>query len=169
MDSGRKATFDEEGFVMIRLPRRLLSFKFLSFGVSLTVNHGFYLRFCELCFTLMEFMYFVFTRMPGESYRRRLGSLLLYLCDVLRAVINSLVCWLCFTLITFAVVWALGSTQPLVHGTFWGVRNFRHSIETTLRQHSAPQLRSVWQCKLFLGEVLGKRPLSQFPCTSVFK
>ena len=26
----------------------------------------------------MEFMYLVFTRMPGESYRRRLRSLLLY-------------------------------------------------------------------------------------------
>ena len=31
-------------------------------------------------------------RMPGESYRRRLGSLLLYLCYVFRALINSLVC-----------------------------------------------------------------------------
>ena len=37
-------------------------------------------------------MYLVFTRMPGESYRRRLGSLLLYLCDVFRALINSLAC-----------------------------------------------------------------------------
>ena len=36
-------------------------------------------------------MYLVFTRMPGESYRRRLGSLLLCLCDVFRALINSLV------------------------------------------------------------------------------
>ena len=27
---------------------------------------------------LVEFMYLVFTRMPGESYRRRLWSLLLY-------------------------------------------------------------------------------------------
>ena len=36
-------------------------------------------------------MYLVFTRMPGESYRRRLGSLLLYVCDVFRALINSLV------------------------------------------------------------------------------
>ena len=27
---------------------------------------------------LVEFMYLVFTRMAGESYRRRLGSLLLY-------------------------------------------------------------------------------------------
>ena len=29
---------------------------------------------------LVEFMYLLFTRMPGESYRRQLGSLLLYLC-----------------------------------------------------------------------------------------
>ena len=41
---------------------------------------------------LVEFMYVVFTRMPGESYRRRLGSLLLYLCYVFRALINSLAC-----------------------------------------------------------------------------
>ena len=43
---------------------------------------------------LVEFMYLVFTRMPGESYRRRLGSLL-YSCSIFRALINSLVCWLC--------------------------------------------------------------------------
>ena len=41
---------------------------------------------------LVEYMYLVFTRMPGESYRRRLGSLLLCFCDVFRALINSLVC-----------------------------------------------------------------------------
>ena len=41
---------------------------------------------------LVEFMYLVFTRMPGESYRRRLSSLLLHLCYVFRALINSLVC-----------------------------------------------------------------------------
>ena len=41
---------------------------------------------------LVEFMYLVFTRMPGESYCRRLWSLLLYLCYVFRALINSLVC-----------------------------------------------------------------------------
>ena len=40
---------------------------------------------------LMEFMYLVFTHMPGESYRRRLRSLLLYSCYVFRALINSLV------------------------------------------------------------------------------
>ena len=41
---------------------------------------------------LVEFMYLVFTRMPGKSYRRRLRSLLLYLCYVFGALINSLVC-----------------------------------------------------------------------------
>ena len=33
-------------------------------------------------------------RMPGESYRRCLRSLLLLLYDVFRTLINSLVCWL---------------------------------------------------------------------------
>ena len=37
-------------------------------------------------------MYLAFTRLPGESYRRRLRSLLLYLCYVFRALINSLAC-----------------------------------------------------------------------------
>ena len=44
---------------------------------------------------LREFMYLAFTRMPGESYRRRLRSLLSYLCHVIRALINSLVSWFC--------------------------------------------------------------------------
>ena len=35
------------------------------------------------------------TRMPGKSYRRRLRSLLLYLCYVFPALINSFVCWFC--------------------------------------------------------------------------
>ena len=40
----------------------------------------------------VESLYLVFTCMPGESYRRRLGSLLLYLCYVFQALINSLGC-----------------------------------------------------------------------------
>ena len=39
----------------------------------------------------MEFMYLVFTRMPGESYRRRLRSGLFYLCYVFRTL-NYLLC-----------------------------------------------------------------------------
>ena len=38
-------------------------------------------------------MYLVFTRMPGESYRRRLRlRSLMYLCYVFRALINSFAC-----------------------------------------------------------------------------
>ena len=40
-------------------------------------------------FFLRVFMYCVFTRMPGESYRRRFRSLMCS-CDVFRALINSL-------------------------------------------------------------------------------
>ena len=43
-------------------------------------------------------MYLVFTRIPGESYRRRLRSLVLYLRYVFRALSNSLVCWFCMHL-----------------------------------------------------------------------
>ena len=45
---------------------------------------------------LVEFTYLIFTRMPGESYHRRLRSLLLYLCYVFWVQINSLACWFCF-------------------------------------------------------------------------
>ena len=39
----------------------------------------------------MEFVYLVFTRMRSKSDCRRLGFLLLCLCDVFRALINALV------------------------------------------------------------------------------
>ena len=42
----------------------------------------------QLSIKLMEFMYLLFTRMPCESYRTRLGSLLLCLCDVLSNAAN---------------------------------------------------------------------------------
>ena len=44
---------------------------------------------------LVEFMYVVFTRMPGETPHRRPLRSLLCLCDVFRVLINSLcvVCW----------------------------------------------------------------------------
>ena len=43
---------------------------------------------------LLEVTYPVFTRLPGESYRRQLRPLLLCLCDVFRVLINSCACWL---------------------------------------------------------------------------
>ena len=53
-----------------------------------------YLFVCLFVCTKVEFMYLVYTRMPGERYRRRLRSLL-YLRYVFRALITSLcvVCW----------------------------------------------------------------------------
>ena len=44
----------------------------------------------------VEFMCLVFTHMPGESYCRWLGSLLLCLCHIFPVLINSLVCCVCF-------------------------------------------------------------------------
>ena len=64
---------------------------------------------------LVEFMYLVFTRMPGESYRRRLGSLLLYLCCVFRALINSLV-YLCFC---FVFVFGMALVEQLYDSDRW--------------------------------------------------
>ena len=40
----------------------------------------------------VPYIYLIFTFMPGESYHRRLRSLL-YLCYVFWMLINSLVCW----------------------------------------------------------------------------
>ena len=39
---------------------------------------------------LVEFLYLVFTRKPGESYCRQLTSFLLCSCDVFRAPVDSL-------------------------------------------------------------------------------
>ena len=54
----------------------------------------------------VEFMYLVFTCMPGESYRRQLRSLLLYLCDVFPALTPMCVdfwsLWLCIEKMTNA-------------------------------------------------------------------
>ena len=45
---------------------------------------------------LVEFMYLTFTHMPGESYGKRHGFLLLYLCYVFRAVISPCVLFSAF-------------------------------------------------------------------------
>ena len=50
-------------------------------------------------------MYLVFIHMPGKSYHRRLRSLLLCLCEVFQALINSYVGFLLFLLLL---------------GVFWG-------------------------------------------------
>ena len=47
--------------------------------------------------TQVEIVFLVFTCMPGESYFRQLRSLLLYLCNIIWALMNSLVCWFFMT------------------------------------------------------------------------
>ena len=63
-----------------------------------------------------EFIYLAFPRMPGESYRRRLGSLLLLcLCDIVRALINSLVCW-------------FRNYESLIPGRWRNIHNLLHTV-----------------------------------------
>ena len=62
-------------------------------------------------------MYFVFTRMPGESYRRRLRSLLLYFYYVFRTLINSLVCLFCSFSIGYVSVVENNSCDRLIKDT----------------------------------------------------
>ena len=47
-------------------------------------------------YILVGCVYLIFTSMPSKSYRRQLRSLLLHLCDIFQASINSLVCWFFF-------------------------------------------------------------------------
>ena len=68
---------------------------------------------------LVEFMYLVFTCMPGGSCHRWLRSLLLCLCDVFQVLINSLVCWVYMStlgLILFQIVYTSvkGSTDSVI-------------------------------------------------------
>ena len=62
-------------------------------------------------------MYLVFTRMPGEIYRRRLRSLVLYLCYVFRSLINSL-CTSALGLVLFQI-----KEKPTkISAMGWGVK-----------------------------------------------
>ena len=72
-------------------------------------------------------MYLVFTRMPGESYRRRLRSLLLYLCYVFRVLINSLVCSLIFLLKSFLFNFLVETLQAVKYAN-----NFVVTIQVVL-------------------------------------
>ena len=69
----------------------MVEFLYLVFTEDVPLAEFMYVVFTEDV-PLAEFMSLVFTRMPGESYRRRLRSLLLYLYYVFRTLINFLVC-----------------------------------------------------------------------------
>ena len=69
-------------------------------------------------------MYLLFTCMLGESYRRRLRCLLLYLCYLFRELINSLVCLL-------NISFSLSGSSPKYRSLY---RNRRHQ-KANNRQH----------------------------------
>ena len=70
-----------------------------------------YLRGCISGGVYVPYIY-----MPGESYRRQLRSLLLYLCYVFRALMNSLVRWLCICILERSLTfWAIINRQSALH------------------------------------------------------
>ena len=77
---------------------------------------------------LVQFMYFVFTRMPGESYCRRLRS---WLClrDVFRALINSLVCWKSMSLTCPSWLRLTIRGSRVCRLQFWLGQQAKHSVE----------------------------------------
>ena len=64
----------------------------------------------------------VFTRMPGESCRRRLESLLLCLCDVFPAVTNSLECWFCTGTLGLNLFQTVARLVLLLSFVYWAVQ-----------------------------------------------
>ena len=88
-------------------------------------------------------MYLVFTRMPGESYRRRLGSLLVYLCYVFEALIHSLVCW-CYICV-YGSEKLMCTLKALIHFDQSQVcMIYNQLLETTMVSPS-----SDWSCNVF--------------------
>ena len=81
-------------------------------------------------------MYLVFIRMPCESYHRRLGSFLLCLCDVFRALINSLVYWICTSALGLVLFHIVTNRQTEYHQNDW--QTLGKQVETQLCRAMEP-------------------------------
>ena len=92
-------------------------------------------------------MYFVLTRMPGESYRKRLRPLLLYLCYVFRALINSLVHWFCASALGLVL---FQNPKPFWKGASWEP----HSVSDIVCTRSLSESQTILQAWLALGLIL---------------
>ena len=91
-------------------------------------------------------MYLVFTRTPGESYRRLLRSLLLCLCDVFRGPVNSLVCWFCTSalgLVLFQIV-GIHFKFKQKHQLLWAKDHWKHIQPVDHINCELPPIRSYW-------------------------
>ena len=121
---------------------------------------------------LVEFMYVAITRMPGESYRRRLRSLLSCLCDVFLALINSFVWWfisaVCVFFIAFDILptWS-HETGPQVflistlaydfhqhlYAGLLGMSRLNSSLHPSIRKHFALRPLPSFGCCLTSSDV----------------
>ena len=101
----------------------------------------------------VEFKNLAFTRMPGESYRRRLGLCCYELCDVCRALMNSLVCWFTISTIqafTVTRTWSTGSVGLVIDSFFSRVDFlcwllFRYPFHTRVTAVACKRSRSFCQ------------------------
>ena len=97
-------------------------------------------------------MYLVFTRMPGESYRRQLGSLSLYFCYVFWALISSLVCW-CLKVVKICLVITSSYSKVIVMLDFMGL--FKSGSLPTLwgqaLEHAAEKLPPFFSSRVHLS------------------
>ena len=83
------------------------------FQAALTFFKDDFLFFKLQFVPLVEFMYLVSTCMPGESYRKQLGPLLLCLHDIFWVLINSL----CVLILQFALSsWKVQQWEWVQHG-----------------------------------------------------
>ena len=82
---------------------------------------------------LVEFMHLVFTCMPGDSYCKPFRPLLLCLCDVFRAQINSLVCWDCTCAVGLVLFQILVQVEKFVSAATeiqrWTISCSVHTVE----------------------------------------
>ena len=109
---------------------------------------------------LVEFMYLVFTCMPGESYCRQLRSLLLYLCYVFQSLINSLVRWFCtsavglvlFPIYTY-IVWKIRinpcCSRIHIDKTSWKFMEDENKAPTSINERGFLFLLCKESCKWF--------------------
>ena len=140
---------------------------------------------------LVEFMYLVFTRMPGESYLRRLRAFLLCLCEVFRALINSLVYWFCtnalglvlFQRVNVAHYWAFSNNHPsgvltlllgcYMTGATWnccrlGARSvYTIQLRISLQCHFIQS--HIYTCYKIVLRKLIPLKLTYMPCTVTFQ
>ena len=89
-------------------------------------------------------MYLVFTRIPAESYGRPLRSLLLCLCDVFRAPINSLLYWFGIT----QIVENSGSITAFDHSALFHRRQYislLSLVSLSLRLVSTRRFSCLWR------------------------